>query len=281
LIVKSISHKTAKKSAIARLVHYIYDDVKMLDTLQERKPLIVKQFLPTYNKEVWTDTLYDNFRKKTYNHKKCTVVRHEIMSFKDTHISRETLQILSRYYLKNRFEKPVRGFGVVHYSESPHVHFLFLGAAIDYSSTRIDRKSFREFKIKLQHYQMKHFPELKSIVDHRSKRGLHLKLSQKEQHMKKNRSVVSKKELLSEKVKAIASSCKSLNELTEKLEAASIVPYYRYKKLAGILMGNQKFRLTTLGVGKEHLKNLTLEQERLNALKKIVKRKSRTRGLER
>ncbi len=78
----------------------------------------------------------------------------------------------------------------------------------------------------------------------------------------KDKGVISEKEKLSTKVKLIAKSCKSLNELASKLESKSLEPYYRNRKLTGVWLGNRKYRLTTLGVGKE----LTREQKRLDEL---------------
>lgn len=203
------------------------------------------------------------------------------MSFKDTHISREALQKLSKFYLKNRFDKPVRGFGVVHYSSAPHVHFLMLGTAMDFSSTRVDKKSFKAFKIRLQEFQMAKFPGLTSIVDHRSPPKLKLHLTQQEQHMEKERMVLSDKSVLAKKVKELAKSVTSLGELADMLSKNGIRPYFRNSKLTGVWFKNKKFRLTTLGVGKQHLKELSLEQKRIDDLKNASRGKSRHKGLER
>ncbi|WP_430410261.1 hypothetical protein [Kordia sp.] len=86
--------------------------------------------------------------------------------------------------------------------------------------------------------------------------------------MKQSRGIVSKKEQLAIHVTKIAKKCKNFTELHTKLVDQNIEPYYRYGKLTGVWYGNKKFRLSTLGVGKEHLKKLTKEQERLESLKK-------------
>lgn len=103
--------------------------------------------------------------------------------------------------------------------------------------------------------------------------------------MKKSRGVISNKERLSKKVSQIARQCKSLDALAQELQKQHIKPYYRNQKFVGVWLGNRKFRLTTIGIGKQHLKQLTLEQERLNNLSKFRKNKSksknRNRGLER
>ncbi|PHS66977.1 MAG: hypothetical protein COB12_04765 [Flavobacterium sp.] len=95
----------------------------------------------------------------------------------------------------------------------------------------------------------------------------------------KEKGLISEKEKVSKLVIRIANSCKSLTELADKLESQSLEPYYRKGILAGLWLGNRKFRLTTLGVGKEHLKKLTLEQFRLDELQKNSSEKQQ--GLER
>lgn len=94
----------------------------------------------------------------------------------------------------------------------------------------------------------------------------------------KDKGIVSEKEKLSFLVMKIAKKCNSLSELNEQLEMQSLRPYHRNGTLTGLWLGNRKYRLTTLGIGKEHLKELTLEQERLNELPS--REKGRDRGLE-
>jgi hypothetical protein len=99
--------------------------------------------------------------------------------------------------------------------------------------------------------------------------------------MKTSRGVSSEKEKLSNRVMQIANSCKSLEELADKLYSNSITTYYRNEKLTGVWLGNRKFRFTTLGVGKAHLKQLTKEQERLDGLTHLRNKRDKGRGIER
>lgn len=91
----------------------------------------------------------------------------------------------------------------------------------------------------------------------------------------KTRGLASEKEKLSLIVKHLAKDCTSLEELSKNLTKHSLEPYYRGGKLAGLWLGNRKFRLTTLGIGKEHLKSLTLEQKRLNQLQRDTNTKNK------
>jgi len=94
------------------------------------------------------------------------------------------------------------------------------------------------------------------------------------------RGVLSEKQKVAQKVKQVAKKCKNLTELTQQLQSYSIQTYERNDKLTGVMLGNRKYRLTTLGVTKEHLKQLTMEQQRLDGLV-LLKQRGKTRGLER
>ncbi|PQJ76487.1 hypothetical protein [Polaribacter glomeratus] len=108
-----------------------------------------------------------------------------------------------------------------------------------------------------------------------------LKLSQKEVHMKMKRGVLSEKELLSRQIQKLAKQSNSLSALAQKLIANKLNPYYRKNKLTGVLFKNRKFRLTTLGIDKSKLKELTIEQKRLDGLQKQRYTKEQDRNLER
>lgn len=97
----------------------------------------------------------------------------------------------------------------------------------------------------------------------------------------KNRGVLSEKEKLSLMVRLLAKDCKSLEELSDELFKNGLESYYRGDRLTGLWLGNRKFRLTTLGIGKEHLKSLTLEQQRLDGLKANSKSLDKRKDLER
>ena len=108
-----------------------------------------------------------------------------------------------------------------------------------------------------------------------------LRLTQKEQHMKRKRGAVSEKELLSKQLQKLAKKSTSLNELAKKIIKNLLKPYYRNKVLKGVWLGNRKFRLTTLGIDKSKLKELTLEQKRLDLLDSKSYTKQQDRDLER
>tara|TARA_R110002050_G_scaffold24066_1_gene64148 strand:+ start:17871 stop:18203 length:333 start_codon:yes stop_codon:yes gene_type:complete len=108
-----------------------------------------------------------------------------------------------------------------------------------------------------------------------------LQLTQKEQHMKRKRGVVSEKELLSKQLQKLAKQSTSLNDLAEKIVKNHVKPYYRNEVLKGVWLGNRKFRLITLGIDKSKLKELTLEQKRLDLLDNKSYTKQQDRDLER
>ena len=173
MIVKAISHKSTSKASIKKLINYVFNPQKMKDL--DGKQLIVKKLIGGYDKSKWADAFKKNDEVRTFEHSKRTVLRHEIISFSPQsakHLTREKLKTLGKYYLKHRSPLSM-GVATVHYDASPHIHFIIAGVSIDGSSTRITRKEFKTFKIKLQEFQQQNFPELSdSIVDHSKKKAL-------------------------------------------------------------------------------------------------------------
>ena len=94
------------------------------------------------------------------------------------------------------------------------------------------------------------------------------------------RGTLSDKQKVAQKVRQVAKSCRNLDELAQRLESYSLSTYDRNGRLTGVMLGNRKYRLTILGVTKEHLKQLTIEQQRLDGLS-VLKGRDKTRGLER
>jgi len=172
MIVKAISHKSPSKRAMQKLINYVFEAEKLKDTKMYRKALIVKKNISGYNPERWLDTFYTNDQNRTFKHRKRTVLRHEIVSFSkedNPKITREALQNMGKWYLKNRSNSI--GVCGVHWEESIHMHFILSGVGLDGKSTRISRKAFKDFKISLQDYQQENYPELSnSIVNHSKKK---------------------------------------------------------------------------------------------------------------
>ena len=172
MIVKAISHKSNKKSAMKKLIDYCFAPEKMIDHSSSREAVILKRHIRGYETERWVDAFKRNDDNRTFTHKNRVVLRHEIVSFspEDNHkITREMLQDIGSWYLKNRSQS--LGVGAVHFEESIHIHFVIAGVGLDGKSTRITRKEFKDLKIRLQEYQKEKYPELShSIVNHSKKK---------------------------------------------------------------------------------------------------------------
>ena len=173
MIVKAISHKNPTKSAIGKLINYIFDAEKMKDSMQDREPLISKRNIVGYNKDKWIDSFKANDDNRLFEHSKRTVIRHEIVSFsdKDNHLlTTDVLKAFSKWYLKHRSPNSL-GVCAVHYEKSIHIHFAISAVGLDGRSTRISRKDFCDFKIKLQEFQKEYYTFLSnSIVEHSKKK---------------------------------------------------------------------------------------------------------------
>lgn len=175
MIVKAISHRSTKKSAIQKLIQYIFDPEKMKDVHKDREPLVVKQFVRGYDPEKWADAFKENDEKRTFSHTRRTVLRHEIISFSpesNDFLTREKLKAFAKFYLKHRSPNSL-GVSAVHYDKAIHIHFIVAAITIEGRSTRVSQKDFRRFKIQLQEFQKQNYPELSdSIVEHSKKKNL-------------------------------------------------------------------------------------------------------------
>ena len=165
MIVKAISHKTPTRGAIKKILLYCFDPNKTKDNSKGRNEVVVKKYLRGYSMEPWVDAFLENDSKKIFNHQNRTVLRHEIVSFsKEDHskITSEMLFDFGKWYLKNRSN--ALGVGTVHWEESIHFHFIIAGVGMDGRSTRITRKQFKEFKVRLQGFQKEKYPELSNAL---------------------------------------------------------------------------------------------------------------------
>ncbi len=173
MIVKAISHKSAKKKSIAKLIAYCFNEKKTVDINMNRESVIVKRFIRSFDQEKWIESFQKNDMQRNFNHKNRTVLRHEIVSFSkadNEKINSEMLYEFGKWYLNNRSN--AIGIGTVHWEESIHFHFIIAGVGNDGNSTRVSREDFKKFKIRLQDYQMEYFPELTNSIVNHSKKNL-------------------------------------------------------------------------------------------------------------
>ena len=105
MIVKAISHKSDKRSAMKKLIDYCLAPEKITDKEHGREAVIVKRHIRGYDTKKWAYAFKCNDENRTFTHKKRTVLRHEIVSFspEDNHkITAEMLQDIGSWYLRNR-----------------------------------------------------------------------------------------------------------------------------------------------------------------------------------
>ena len=99
------------------------------------------------------------------------MLTHEFLSFspEDTpQLTVEKLYDLTRAYIY--FRNPNGMYVAVPHFDKDHIHIHLCVASIEYrsgSSMRMTKTQFRQFKHKVQEYQVEHYPELThSLVDH-------------------------------------------------------------------------------------------------------------------
>lgn len=158
---------------MAKLLRYVFDKDKMEDKQRDLEPVVVKQFLQGYQIDKWATQFKTNDEKRSFNHTRRTVLRHEIMAFSpdsSRYLTSKKLKSFAKFYLKNRCPRS-KGVCAVHYEDSIHIHFVISAVGIDGKATRISKEEFKLFKQKLQKFQQEKYPELSdSIVNHAKKK---------------------------------------------------------------------------------------------------------------
>lgn len=284
MIIKTISHRSTYQFRMQALVDYVFDKDKMTDL--NRESVVVKQFLRGYDPNTYGRQFKQNDEKRTFENKRRSVLRHEIVSFHeddDLHLTRDNLKRIAKKYIDKRAPDSLC-LAVAHYNENPHIHFIISSVTRVGASTRLSRGAFQEFKKEMEKWQEKEFPQLTaSVVDHSKPKEPRLKLSQKEQHMKLKRGVMSEKEILSIRIKELIKNCKTLSDVKQILEQERIETYARKPQdvVSGVYLGKRKLRLTTLGVSKSRYKKLSLEEKRMQELQNLRKQKNRNHNLNR
>ena len=174
MIVKAISHRNSSLTAIQNLIEYVFTPNKLIDPQGKRERIILKRYIRGFDPEKWASQFKANDERRSFNHAKRTVLRHEIISFsnKDNqHLTPEILRAFGQFYLKHRSPSSM-GICGVHYEQSIHLHFILSAVGVDTKSTRVSREDFKNFKIKLQEFQKEKYPLLEhSIVEHSKKKA--------------------------------------------------------------------------------------------------------------
>ncbi len=276
MIIKMIPGvKSKKPSVLLENIRYAYD-MEKIRSPYDGEVCLAKQFLRGYEPESWVEQILKNDEAKTYNnHIRRVILRKEVISFSPESSdylrrNKKVLKELQREYMKRRSTAP--GISITHYDQGHvHVHFLFGSTNVDSTSNRLNNEQMRAFKREMEEFQRTRFPELHhSNIEHgglgKKKRRVRSRTHAEEQ-MKKS-GVKTDKEELTERIIEIAKDCSDLSMLKQRMIEHSIEPYVRKGKvLTGAYCGKRRFRLTTLGVTKEHLKQMTKEEARLVELR--------------
>lgn len=275
MIIKSLSIGNKSKYRIKQLVRYVLEDgvenqnpferfliLNHINTLDTSK--IHKAFLEQ-----------DKYRTKRKNG---VCYFHEILSIhpKDVeHVTDEILEDLAKKYIEIRGANETIALVKPHFEKSHH-HIHCIISATKYKSDeslRLDNENFWRVRIEMETYQKRKYPQLKhSLVylDKDKKRRNKTESDRKKrtesefQLKARLKGTPTKKEILNQRVSEILGQVKNPKEFLLALKSEPDFELYEYRgKITGIIFQNKKFRFKTIGIGKDKLKRLREQEDRM------------------
>ena len=213
-----------------------------------------------------------------------TSVHHTIISWSnmDSHlINEKMLRDMSKEYIRLMGVENVYA-GTVHTDKSHiHLHIAMSGTTIDGKSSRISKKEFEDVKIKLQEYQIQHYPELvHSLPSHgKAKKEKEKEAVQKIYRTERN----SSKESIMKCLETTYPLAKSTQDFVSLLSQNGYAVYERNGVLTGIEHGGYKYRFSRLGIDLKSLKQLdekrVKEEVGLKEIHELRTRNNRVRSI--
>lgn len=227
-----------------RVIRYILQE-------QKEQGVVIKHNIRGYHFTDWIRQFEDN--ENTYRsrrRKNSTILTHEIMSFAKEdaeHISYTVLEDLARKYIELR---GVNGIYIaLPHFDTQHYHIHFCVSGIEYRSRktmRMSKKRFTETKMRIQEYQMEHYPELtKSVVWHG--RGDKMYVRDGEYWVQK-RGKRSRRGYVREILLKMLSTVLDIQDFRSILDTTELTLYERGGKVYGVIYKGKKYRFKTLGL---------------------------------
>ena len=282
MIIKIKSHKN-KKSFYALLDYMVNDKDRLFDS--KGYSFAITHNLKGDSIDEWVKQYKVNEECRQHKRANSVILTHEILSWhKDDakNISLDKLEDIARQYVK---ERNINGmFVAVPHFDKEHYHVHICASGIEYrtgKTMRLAKKDLQILKQKVQQYQLEKYPELnKSIVNHGKLPKYKALLSEKEYQYKLRTGRASNKEQVIGMLKTCYKKANSKKDFFEMLRESGLSTYVRGGRIYGVVFGERKFRLKTLGFTEERLHDLDiafnrtkeLSGKRKDAKEKTIKR---------
>lgn len=265
MIVKS---KSRKRKTWHQLLDYMEQGA-------DERSVVITHNVRGKTTDEWEREFLEAEANRTVKRTDSVTLYHEIISFHDDDyhvVTSETLEDIALQYINLRAE---RGLVVaMSHHDRDHVHLHFCISGVEHStgkSMRMSQTQFTAVKRTLQTYQQERYPELrKSIADHgRKARQVR---SEPEYLMKQRTGQPSNREVLTVQLKALFDQSRSLQAFGQALQAQGMELYMRNGRPQGVKADGVKYRLTSIGITKEHLQRVNETPSRMEQLQRLRER---------
>ncbi len=216
-------------------------------------------------------TNYDNYARKRSNGNKALHIMLSVNPLDRDRMNIDIMDDIVNHYLKTAYPSAL-AFGTHHKSHS-HWHSHLLVSANELMSergTRLSKQQLKEVHMQMIDFLKEKHPELTIGIDTQNwGRKLH---SEREYYQKRrNPGIRLIKNELSQKVQDIFKVSSSSEEFYHNLTSEGFETYNFKDKVQGVYWatGNKKMRFSRLGLDFERIKELDVQDERLQELKKV------------
>ena len=303
-----------KKADYGRLIKYILEDKGRIQDVHSTFT-IYHNLLSTNFKEVVTAFKENDRYRRQQKRKNAVRAYHEILSFSSEDygnivqtdeqgkqvLNEKMLEDIAYTYIDIRNINALCVAKAHIHQKNIHLHFCFsANEFMSERSLRMDNKEFKRVRLSIEQHQIEKYPSLSHSIVYVNKKEKKRNMSKEAKHTRKERSLqrkkrlqkapneqqLTQKEILQQEIQSIAVDCKTLGELTQKLEERAYTTYQYRNKTRGIVATNpktgksRKYRFSTLLANeKEKFAHLIRTQDRLQQTDKInlKKLKRRTR----
>lgn len=212
---------------------------------------------------------------RSHRRKGSVVLYHEIISFHDLDNKVVTAEKLEDMVLQYIYLRAERGLVVARsHQDRDHIHVHLCISGVQYAtgkSMRMSRSQFTAIKRTMQGYQQENYPEIKhSIADH-GRRARQVR-SEREYMMKQRTGERSKREILSEELRALFARSSSLEGFKRSLNEQGMELYLRNGRPQGVRVEGVKYRLSSIGITKDEIERTSRAPKRMREIQRIRER---------
>jgi hypothetical protein len=264
MIIKTLRHKG---NSIKRLLDYIFDGIQ-----DKEQDWVLAHNLPSFNRNeiskayLTNDSLRSNLAKTRWYH--------EVLSFNPLdrpYLDDAKLWDLAQKYVELR--NPNALVYAAPHKDDRHVHIHFAFSGIEYKSSktlRMNDQAFEALHHNMETYQLEKYPELQHSFAYITKAKKRNRAEVRDQNtrdesyyqwQKNHPDKVSEKDSLQDFLTEVYAASQNQKEFYDKLQASGLELYTYRGEIKGI-KEQRKYRFSTLGISKEHLRSLDrLEQQ--------------------